>query len=118
MLDTRTWAPTIRPPQSTDATDASAGWYWQFNQKQGFKHDGNNPNSLINTWITSINENSGWLSVNDPCSISLGKGWRLPTQTEWENVDLNEGGTIYLTHIPPFSNYMLQVIWTLMMDYF
>ena len=23
-----------------DATEASAGWYWQFNRKQGYKHDG------------------------------------------------------------------------------
>ena len=25
---------------ATDATEASAGWYWQFGRKQGFKHDG------------------------------------------------------------------------------
>ncbi len=25
---------------STTATEASAGWYWQFNRKQGYKHDG------------------------------------------------------------------------------
>ncbi len=24
----------------SDATEASAGWYWQFNRKQGYKHDG------------------------------------------------------------------------------
>ncbi len=23
-----------------DNTEASAGWYWQFNRKQGYKHDG------------------------------------------------------------------------------
>ena len=34
-----------------DATEASAGWYWQFNRKQGYKHDGTTrtPNT---TWIT------------------------------------------------------------------
>src|SRR4030042_3548467 len=25
---------------ATDDTEASAGWYWQFNRKQGYKHDG------------------------------------------------------------------------------
>jgi hypothetical protein len=69
-----------------DATEASAGWYWQFNRKQGYKHDGTNrtPNS---TWTTSIIENNDWQTANDPCSIELGNGWRLPTYTEWFNVD-------------------------------
>jgi len=75
---------------ATDATEESAGWYWQFNCKQGYKHDGitRTPN---NTWITSINENSDWQSLNDPCELQLGIGWRLPTYTEWLNADQNEG---------------------------
>jgi hypothetical protein len=73
-----------------DATEPSAGWYWQFNRKQGYKHDGTTrtPNT---TWIASINENSDWLSANDPCSIELGSTWRVPTYTEFFNVD-NTGG--------------------------
>jgi hypothetical protein len=73
-----------------DASEASAGWYWQFNRKQGFKHDGSTrtPNT---TWITSINENSDWLSANDPCNLELGSQWRVPTLTEWNNAD-NTGG--------------------------
>ena len=69
-----------------DATEASAGWYWQFNRKQGYKHDGitRTPNT---TWITSINENSDWLPANDPCALEIGSGWRIPTNTEWSNVD-------------------------------
>ncbi|MCX6234148.1 MAG: M6 family metalloprotease domain-containing protein [Bacteroidetes bacterium] len=69
-----------------DATEASAGWYWQFNRKQGYKHDGTNrtPNSV---WITSINENLDWQAANDPCTLELGSGWRIPTSTEWTNVD-------------------------------
>ncbi|MFZ4522403.1 MAG: hypothetical protein ACOYNC_11900 [Bacteroidales bacterium] len=69
-----------------DATEASAGWYWQFNRKQGFKHDGTTrtPNT---SWITPIFENSDWISANDPCAIELGAGWRIPTITEWSNVD-------------------------------
>jgi len=69
-----------------DATEASAGWYWQFNRKQGYKHDGSTrtPNT---SWITSINENTNWTVANDPCALELGTGWRIPTNTEWTNVD-------------------------------
>jgi hypothetical protein len=73
-----------------DGTEASAGWYWQFNLKQGYKHDGNTrtPNT---PWINSISENSAWTSNNDPCTIELATGWHIPTYTEWYNVD-NIGG--------------------------
>lgn len=68
-----------------DATEASAGWYWQFNRKQGYKHDGS---TLTPGWtITSINENSDWQTANNPCTLELGAAWRLPTYTEWCNVD-------------------------------
>lgn len=68
-----------------DATEASAGWYWQFNRKQGYKHDGTTrtPNT---TWITSISDNSDWIASRDPCTLELGNGWRIPTKTEWTNV--------------------------------
>jgi len=77
-----------------DDTEASAGWYWQFRRKQGYKHDGTNrsPNT---TWITGINENSDWLLINDPCALLLGSGWRLPTSTEWTNVDASGGWTTW-----------------------
>jgi hypothetical protein len=77
-----------------DATEESAGWYWQFNRMQGYKHDGTTrtPNT---TWITSIDENSDWLSANDPCTLELGSGWRLPTSTEWTNVDADGGWTTW-----------------------
>ena len=71
-----------------DATEASAGWYWQFNRKQGYKHDGTTrtPNT---TWITSIAEISDWIFANDPCSIELGTSWHVPTfgdlYTVWQS---------------------------------
>jgi hypothetical protein len=73
-----------------DGTEASAGWYWQFNRKQGYKHDGSTrtPNTV---WTSSISENSEWKIENDPCNIELGTTWHLPTSTEWYNVD-NAGG--------------------------
>lgn len=75
-----------------DATEESAGWYWQFNRKQGFKHTGTvrTPNT---PWITTIIENSDWLPANDPCTLELGAGWRLPTSTEWTNVDVSGNWT-------------------------
>ena len=74
----------------SDNTEASAGWYWQFNRIQGFKQDGT---TLTPAWtITSISETSNWTTANDPCVIELGTGWRLPTKTEWTNVDGSSGG--------------------------
>ena len=74
---------------ATDATEEAAGWYWQYNRKRGFKHDGTTrtPNT---TWITSINEDY-WMSSNDPCTLLLGSGWRIPTKTEWE-ITVENGG--------------------------
>ena len=77
-----------------DATEASAGWYWQFNRKQGFKHDGTT-RTPGTAWITSINEDLDWESANDPCNIELGAGWRIPTSTEWYNVDAGGGWSTY-----------------------
>ena len=84
----------LQATSATDATEASVGWYWQFNKKQGYKHDGTTrtPNT---TWITSINENSHWLNANDPCTLLLGSGWRIPTKTEWEMADATGGWSNY-----------------------
>jgi hypothetical protein len=73
-----------------DTTEASAGWYWQFNRKQGYKHSGlsRTPNT---TWIYSISETSDWTAANDPCTLEIGNGWRVPTRMEWENVDAAGG---------------------------
>lgn len=78
-----------------DASEASAGWYWQFNRKQGYKHDGTNrtPNSA---WITSIIENSTWTSANDPCTLQLGVSWRIPTYSEWNNVNSSGSWTNWI----------------------
>jgi hypothetical protein len=72
-----------------DATEASAGWYWQFNRKQGYKWDGS---TMTPSWSNStISENLDWQGANDPCTIELGVSWRIPTYTEWYTVD-NTGG--------------------------
>jgi hypothetical protein len=84
----------IPAASATDATESAAGWYWQFNRPQGFKHDGTTrtPNSV---WITTINEYTDWQSSNDPCLILIGPGWRIPTYMEWYNADLNGGWDNY-----------------------
>jgi len=69
---------------ATDATEASAGWYWQFNNAQGYQYyAARYPSS----WISAINEDSNWEQANDPCSLFLGIGWRIPTNSEWTNAD-------------------------------
>ncbi len=75
---------------ATDDTEASAGWYWQFNRKQGFMHDGNTltPN---NAYLYNIDENNDWLMINDPCNLIFGMGWRMLTYTEWENARITGG---------------------------
>ncbi len=76
----------------SDATELSAGWYWQFNQKQGYKNDGSTrtPGTL---WNSSISEVSDWTSLNDPCTIELGSGWRIPTSSEYSNTASGGGWT-------------------------
>ncbi len=65
---------------ATDATEASAGWYWQFNNAQGYQyHAARYPSS----WISTINQGSNWIPANDPCALLLGTGWRIPTNSEW-----------------------------------
>ncbi len=69
-----------------DATEASAGWYWQFGQKQGYKHDGITLTQAT-SWMDYIGDPINWQPANDPCTLELGSGWRLPTKIEWQNVD-------------------------------
>ena len=76
---------TNQATSMNDATEPSAGWYWQFNRKQGYKHDGST-RTPGGAWTNSISENSEWLPANDPCTVELGAGWRIPTSTEWDNV--------------------------------
>jgi hypothetical protein len=83
---TRNLGATNQPGSATDATEEAAGWYFQFNRGQGYRHTG----SLLTPlpWsITSIDEDYDWTADNDPCTIMLGTGWRIPTYSEWTNAD-------------------------------
>jgi hypothetical protein len=74
-----------------DATEASAGWYWQFNREQGYKHDGTT--LTPSSWSYGLDELYDWQTFNDPCRIVFGGNWRLPSQTEWINIDMTGGWT-------------------------
>lgn len=80
-----------QPSALNDNTESSAGWYWQFNRKRGYYHDGQFLR-VPQTDLQSINENSNWVEGNDPCKILLGSNWRLPLSIEWENVAVNMNG--------------------------
>jgi hypothetical protein len=67
-----------------DTTEASAGWYWQFNRKQGYQYGASR--LPASTWIINITESYDWLSANDPCSIELGAAWHVPAYSEWNNL--------------------------------
>ena len=74
------------PGSMNDATEAASGWYWQFNRKQGYRIADDGARTPSITWNTSFNENSDWAAINDPCTLLLGSGWRIPTQLEWTTV--------------------------------
>jgi hypothetical protein len=76
-----------------DATDASAGWYWQFNLKQGYMPNGT---ATTPTWNSgSNNATVNWSAATDPCTLELGGTWRIPTSTEWTNVNTSGGWADY-----------------------
>jgi hypothetical protein len=67
-----------------DITEASSGWYWAFNRKQGYKHNGS---TFTPAWnVPPIDEWKDWLPANDPCTIELGSDWRIPTLSEWGTI--------------------------------
>ena len=81
---TKNLGATQQATAMSDDTEASAGWYWQFNRKQGYKFD----EATTPTWtITLISELMDWQTSNDPCRLELGAPWRIPTKAEWVNVD-------------------------------
>jgi len=74
----------------SDNSETAAGWYWQFNRKQGYMHDGSTrtPNTV---WQNDTIEYTNWVLANDPCAYEIGTGWRVPSATEWINVDAAGG---------------------------
>ena len=77
---------TNRPTAGTDNTEAAAGWYWQFGAKKGYQYTTSRTPS--SAWPAQPLVNTDWTKANDPCTIELGQGWRLPTYAEWQAVDV------------------------------
>lgn len=71
---------TTQPETSVDDSPSSAGWYFQYNRKQGYYHNGE---LITPQWrIQEIEEERSWGLSNDPCRLLLGETWRLPTVVE------------------------------------
>lgn len=85
---TRNLGATVGAASATDPSDAAAGWYWQFNRKQGYASSTVNRTPDI-FWVNTIVESGDWLLANDPCRLLLGGTWRLPSSTDWTNADAN-----------------------------
>jgi len=65
--------------QSTAYSVTSAGWYFQWNYKQGYYWNGS---STVPTWADNNPNNvPTWASSNDPCKV-LGTSWSLPTEAQ------------------------------------
>lgn len=77
---------TNAPTSATDATEGSAGWYWQFGAKKGYQYTTSRTPS--SAWPAQALVNTDWAAAQDPCTIELGSGWRLPTYVEWQAVEL------------------------------
>ncbi len=89
---------TTQASSATDNSDAAAGWYWQFNRKQGYAYNSStNTRTPNTTWDASFTDYSAWRIENDPCRLLLGGVWRLPTNTEWTNADANGSWSTYTT---------------------
>jgi hypothetical protein len=85
---TRNLGATANASAVISRENSEAGCYFQFNRSQAYGFD--NGGNVSPAWtITSISESSDWLVTNDPCRLQLGGTWRLPTQSELQNVDSN-----------------------------
>jgi uncharacterized protein (TIGR02145 family) len=75
---------------ATDNTEAASGWYWQFNHKNGTKHTGTvrTPTNWTKTVASPVQD---WQTANDPCTIELGSGWRIPRESEWNAIKNTNG---------------------------
>ncbi len=76
---------TNPPTSATDNTEASAGWYWQFGNKKAYRFTTSRTPSTA--WPAQPQVNTDWAASQDPCTIELGTGWRLPTYAEWQAVE-------------------------------
>lgn len=83
-----------------DISLPSAGWYWQHSRKQGYSHDGLVSRTPNTSWLPNSYDNGSWAQSNDPCTILLGVGWRMPSISEWDRLSVwprDRGDLSYFT---------------------
>lgn len=81
------------PSAATDYSDEAAGWYWQFNRKQGFTRTAATT-APYTGWESTIDPaDVEWDAQNDPCSLLLGSAWSIPASSDWNFLS----GMNYLT---------------------
>lgn len=110
---------TTNAALATESTEPNAGWYWQFNRAAGWKYDTSLYRSSAPTTWNSSTDNTAcspvvsgteWCSTNDPCTLLLGTGWRLPTNSEWTNANANGqhigGGTNWANYNDTFADVL------------
>ena len=64
-----------------DASAASSGWYWQYGTRLGYVVNNagtRTPNSAI-----TLAYKTSWAATDDPCTLTFGAPWRVPTRLEW-----------------------------------
>jgi hypothetical protein len=75
------------PTSNTDYTEASAGWYWRYNQARGYMVASTGTRTPAGAWaITGVDGTLGWSSGNDPCTLLLGNDWHMPSSAAWTAV--------------------------------
>lgn len=100
---------TGEPASVSDDSPESAGWYFQFNHRQGIYPDVPNDEKVLQhnpgpvTGPQDPELDSDWINT-DPCSELLDDGWRIPTEEEWQAVaDANASSRLNLH----YSGYIL-----------
>lgn len=73
---------TVPAQSPTSANEWQAGWYFQFNDRQGHFHDGTQVFPQMSRYMGGT---TNWEVSNDPCRLALGNEWRIPTSEELDN---------------------------------
>lgn len=82
---------TQEPESFSSDNPESAGWYFQFNHRQGIYPDVPNDEKVAqhiagqNSGPQDPELDSDWIN-DDPCAQLLNDEWRIPTEAEWEAV--------------------------------
>lgn len=72
------------PTAYTDYGTTYNGWQFQINRKQGY---------VVGTYTNAVTTLSApsvgtlWESTQDPCTLTFGSAWRLPTTTEFTSLN-------------------------------